>query len=245
MANLLFHPAHLLSEIEALNGLSASFLDATSYQLEQIGGDIRGLVTQSGGSLTLEIPEDRPLRTRVSEGEFEPATKSTTRRVFAEISGIWEIEAAKHKVTNRERPRKKAKDTLLIGFTGLASTVISVYNDGGGERVACWKMELGDVNAPGCFFHTFSSADPGFPVPRHPNVFPTPMSAIEFALGELFQDRWERVVSGATDPPQRWCSIQAKRLSNLLEWQAELVQMATVSPWVAMKRAKPPQDLFL
>jgi len=245
MANLLFRPADLLSEIEALKGLSASFLDPTSYQLEQLAGDIQGLVTQKGGTLTLEIPVDRPLRTRVSVGEFEPAAKSAKRRVFAEVSGIWEIEAAKHKVKNPERPGKKAKDTLLIGFTGLASTVISVYDEGGDEPVACWKMELGDAKAPGCFFHTFSSADHGFPVPRHPNVFPTPMSAIGFALGELFQDGWEKAVSGATDPPQRWRSIQGKRLTKLMEWQLKLIAEATASPWFALKAAKPAAEIFV
>lgn len=75
MANLLFRPNELLSEIEALKGLSASFLHPTSYQLEQLAGDIRGLVTQKEGSLTLEIPVERPLRTRVSVGEFEPKAR--------------------------------------------------------------------------------------------------------------------------------------------------------------------------
>ena len=245
MENLLFHPAELLSEIEALRNLSASFLDYTSFQLEQLAGDIRGLVTQKSGALTLEIPKYRPLRTRVSAGEFEPASKSSNRRVFAEITGIWEIKAAKYKVKNPDRPGKKAKETLLIGFTGLASTVISVYDEGCAEPIACWKMEIGDASAPGCFFHTFASVDHGFPVPRHPNVFPTPMSAIGFALGELFQDGWEQAVSGGTDPPQRWRSIQGKRLKALLEWQLKIIAGATASPWFALKAAKPAAGLFV
>lgn len=245
MPNLLFHPFDLLSEIEALKELSASFLDPTSYQLEDLYGEIRGLVTQKGGALRLEIPEDRPLRTRISAGEFEPADKSEKRRVFAEVSGVWEIEAAKHTVRDPERPRKKAKEKLLIGFTGLASTVVSVYDAGGDEPLACWKMEIGDGNAPGCFFHTFSSAAHDFPVPRHPNVFPTPVSAIEFALGELFQDGWEKAVSRATDPPQRWRSIQRKRLTKLLEWQMQLIDNATASPWFALKAEKPAAGIFL
>jgi hypothetical protein len=153
MANLFFRPFGLQSEILALKALSASFLAPTSYQLEQLADDIQGLVTQ-GGTLTLEIPEDRPLRTRVSVGEFEPAAKSANRRVFAKVSGIWEIEAAKHKLKNPDRPGKKAKETLLIGFTGLASTVISVYDEGGDEPVARWKMELGHASSAGTFMTT-------------------------------------------------------------------------------------------
>jgi len=245
MANLLFRSAELLSEIEALRKLSAKFLDPTSFQLKQLADDIQGLVTQRGGRFTLEIPMDRPLRTRVSTGEFEPAGKASNRRVFAEITGIWEIEAAKHKVKDPDRPRKKAKEKLLIGFTGLASTMISVYDKRCAEPIACWQMDLGDESAPGCFFHTFTSADHGFPVPRHPNVFPTPMSAIGFTLGELFQDGWERVVSGATDPPQRWRSIQGRRLKALLEWQIGLIADTTASPWLALKAAKPAAELFV
>ncbi|WP_050726786.1 hypothetical protein [Vulgatibacter incomptus] len=245
MANLLFRPAELLSEIEALRNLSDSFLDPTSFQLEELAGEIQGLVTQKGGTLALEIPRERPLRTRLSEGEFEPANKSSNRRIFAEVSGIWEIKAAKYKVKDPKRPGKKAKEELLIGFNGLASTVISVFDEGVVIPITCWKMELGDANAPGCFFHTFASVDHGFPVPRHPNVFPTPMSAIEFALGELFQDPWEKAVSGATDPPQRWRSIQGKRLKALLNWQMQIIENATTSPWFTLKARKPAADIFL
>lgn len=245
MANLLFHPAELLSEIEALKYLSAAFLDPGLYQLEELASDIRGLVTRAGGTVKLEIPKNRPLRTRVSVGEFEPPCKASGRRVFAEVSGIWEVECGKYKLNNPERPGKKVKDRLLIGFAGLASTVISIYDEGTTEPVAYWKMELGDAVAPGCFFHTSASVDDGFPVPRHPNLFPTPMSAIEFALGELFQGRWEKAVSGSTDPPQRWRSIQKERLTKLLNWQVGLVGDATSSPWFALKGAKPHADLFV
>lgn len=245
MANLLFRPPELLSEIAALRGLAASFLDPTSFQLEQLAGDIQGLVTQKTGTMTLEIPKDRPLCTRVSIGEFEPANKSSNRRVFAKVSGIWEIEADFYRLKKPNRPAKKAKPTQLIGFTGLASTMITVYDKRAVEPIACWKMELGDANAPGCFFHTSAAADHGFPVPRHPNVFPTPMSVIGFTLGELFQDGWEEVVSGATDPPQRWRSIQSKRLKALLEWQLKLVVEATASPWFAIKVAKPAPEIFV
>ena len=246
MANLLFRPAELLNELSALQGLAGRFLDrASPYKLEELTAEIQGLQAR-GGTYTLEIPELRPLMTRVSQGEFEPPNKKkSTRRVYGSITGIWEVEATKHVVRDPDRPNKKAKPTMLIGFTGKASTVFEVKDEESEETVACWKMELGDANSPGCFFHTFASADHGFPVPRHPNVFATPMSAIGFALGELFQGGWEETVSGTSDAPNRWRSIQAKRLKALLTWQLEQVAKTTSSPWCSLKVAKPDNALFL
>jgi hypothetical protein len=245
MANLLFRPAELLSELAALQGLAGRFLDRVSpYKLEELTAEIQGLRAR-GGTYMLEIPDLRPLKTRVSQGEFESPNKKSARRVYGSITGIWEVEAAMHSLPAPDRPNRKAKPTKLIGFTGKASTVFQVKDEGSGETVACWKMELGDANSPGCFFHTFASADHGFPVPRHPNVFATPMSAIGFALGELFQGAWEETVSGASDAPNRWRSIQAKRLNALLSWQLEQVAKTTSSPWCTLKVAKPGENLFL
>lgn len=245
MANLLFRPADLLHELSALQGLATSFLDrASPYMLEELYGEIQGLLAR-GGTYTLEIPELRPLKTRASRGEFEPPTKKSGRRVYGSITGIWEVEAIKHVIRDPDRPDKKAKPTMLIGFTGKASTVFEVRDKESEETMACWKMELGDANSPGCFFHTFASTDQGFPVPRHPNVFATPMSAIGFALGELFQGGWEKTVSGTSDAPNRWRSIQAKRLRALLSWQLEQVAKTTSSPWCSLKVAKPDKALFL
>ncbi len=245
MANLLFQPAELVNELVALNGVASEFLDpASSYQLDALLGEIRGLQVR-GGRHILQIDELRPLKTRVSNGEFEPPYKSSTRRVYGLITGIWELEAAKHPIPDPDRPNKKAKEKMLIGFIGKASTVFEVKDEASGDSLARWKMELGDASSPGCFFHTFSSSDHGFPVPRHPNVFATPMSAIGFALGELFQEAWEQTLSGSTDAPNRWKSIEKKRFEALLNWKLAQVKNSTSSPWCDLKAAKPPRELFL
>lgn len=246
MANLLFRPAELLNELAALQVLAGAFLDrASTYKLEELIDEIKGLLTR-GGPYTLEIPKTRPLKTRVSHGEFEPPNKKkSARRVYGSITGIWEVEATEHSIRDPDRPGKKAKPKMLIGFIGKASTVFEVRDEGSEGIVACWKMELGDARSPGCFFHTFASADQSFPVPRHPNVFATPMSAIGFALGELFQESWEETVSGTSDAPNRWRSIQAKRFRALLSWQLDQVAKTTSSPWCSLKAAKPCNGLFL
>ena len=247
MANLLFKPTELLNELAALQKLADEFLDQTApYRLEELTSDIQGLQS-NGGTMTLSIPKDRPLKTAVSAGDFEPQGRSSNRGVYGTVSGVWEIEMMRHRIPDSERPNRRIKPVFLIGFTGLASTVITVFDKDGGDPLACWNMELGHADAPGCFFHThtFASVDHKFPVPRHPNVFPTPMSAVGFVLGELFQDRWEEAVSGGTHSPNCWRSIQKKRLTALLTWQLEQVKATTSSPWCALKVAKPAAEIFL
>lgn len=245
MANLLFKPTELQKELSALQDLAAKLLDRKSpYKLEELTGEIQGLRAR-GGKYTLEIPKQRPLKTRVSRGEFEPPNKRSTRRVYGSITGIWEVEAAMYPISDPGRPHKKPKPTMLIGFTGKASTVFEVKDEASDSIVACWKAELGDANSPGCFFHTFASSDQGFPVPRHPTVFVTPMSAIGFALGELFQSAWEESVSGTTHAPNQWRTLQAKRFKALLNWQLDQVAKTTSSPWCSLKVAKPHNALFL
>lgn len=245
MANLLFRPAELLREISVLQTLASEFLDRTSpYQLGELAGEIQGLLAR-GGAHTLRIPVARPLRTRVSNGEFEPPHKNSSRCVYGSITGIWEVEASERKIADPGRLNKKVKPTMLIGFTGKASAVFKVSDQLTGDTVACWKMEFGDANSPGFFFHTFASADQRFPVPRHPNVFATPMSAIGFVLGELFQDGWEKTVSGTSYAPNEWREIQLKRFQALLRWQLEQVTKTTSSPWCSLKVAKPSNVLFL
>jgi hypothetical protein len=245
LANLLFHPTELLYELGSLQTLAGPFLDTSSpFQLVDLTREIEGLIAH-GGKIRLEIPTARPIRTRVSIGEFEPFGKSSARRVYGVITGVWEIERLECKLADPERLNKKAKLTTVIAFTGLASLVLQVVDASNESLVACWKMELGDAGAPGCFFHTFASADASFPVPRHPNLFATPMSALDFAFGELFQTSWEQAVSGSTDAPNRWRSIQKKRLDALLQWQLSLVRGTTSSPWCSLKLAKPNAALFL
>lgn len=245
MANILFRPAELVRELLALKNLAAKLLDRTSpYQLDELVADIQGLQAR-GGTHTLEIPIARPLRTRASAGEFEPPRKNSSRRVYGSITGVWEVEASKQPITDPERPNKRSKPAMLIDFTGKASTVFKVKDESTCATIAHWNMELGDANAPGCFFHTFASADQKFPVPRHPNLFATPMSAIGFALGELFQSAWEQAVSGTTEAPSHWRGIQTKRLEALLGWQLEQVAKTNSSPWCSLKVAKPHPELFL
>ena len=202
----------------------------------------------------------RPLRTEPTR-DYEPGPRSGGLKVYALISGKWEL-----RTVGREGPRRK------IAFVGKASAVIELWPENclwGEEherpdRLARWRIELGTHDAPGCYFHIQILGDhnespfpKAVPIPRLPSPFVTPMAAVEFALGELFQDRWQEEARQARDPQRRWRSIQQRRWSSLLTWQKDLITRRTSSPWVEsfppeesspwidLKHAKPPDDLFL
>lgn len=115
-----------------------------------------------------------------------------------------------------------------------------------------WRIELGAPDSPGCYFHVQilgDRSDPPFPrsipIPRLPGPFITPMAAVEFVLGELFQDDWRRKTVGARNHHNDWWAIQHQRWSNLLKWQKDVLEQRGSSPWMNLKAAKPPPELFL
>jgi len=117
-----------------------------------------------------------------------------------------------------------------------------------------WRVEFGAADSPGCYFHTQilgEKEQPPFPhalsVPRLPSLFVTPMAAVEFLLGELFQDQWEQHIVGDQGDRPFWNGIQQQRLQNLLRWKQQQLDGCQGSPWMALKKAKPLQadGLFL
>lgn len=241
MGHLLFGSDDLLDELQTLRAMVGPFTAHESmYDLSELEGQLKGLIAAGPGGSTppLEIPESRPWRTRISEGEFEPPHKSCNTKVYAEVTGIWSASIV------LDGPKRPSKQKKRVAFTGVASTVIRVVEATSGDLVAMWKMELGDENAPGCYFHSHAGSAPGFPVPRHPNLFATPMAAVGFVLGELYQGAWAQAVEGA-GPPDRWRYIQKRRMTAILQWALKEVEAATSSPWMALKAAKPPSGLFL
>jgi len=58
------------------------------------------------------------------------------------------------------------------------------------------------------------------------------MGVVEYALGEIFQDRWAQCVSEQQGSVPRWVSLQKKRLLQLLDWQRDTAKAAITSPWV-------------
>ena len=258
MDGLLFPYRELVAETVALRRMAKHFLaadgpgvlTALKCDLERIGETTTDRVRE----LTL-----RPLRTAPTH-DYESGSRSGGQEIYALISGKWEL-----RPVGREGPKRK------IAFVGKASAVIELWPENclwaemheRSERLAMWRIELGAGDAPGCYFHTQILGDrdespfpKAVPIPRFPSPFVTPMAAVEFALGELFQDKWQEEARQARDPQRRWRSIQQRRWSSLLMWQNDLVTRRASSPWVEsfpskessswidLKHAKPPEDLF-
>jgi len=168
--------------------------------------------------------------------------------VHAEITFVWEVEPI--------RRGGDSRPTDSIRLDGIASTQIRILKgtpeDPKRSEIAMWRMEIGDSAAPGAVFHTQvlgRDTDSVFPkgldIPRLPGVLVSPFACMEFALGELFQDKWAHIAMKDSGANQRWRSIQAQRHLRHLEWIKEVVNTSSGSPWIMWKMAKPKEELFV
>jgi hypothetical protein len=250
VADLIFLFQETSDEIQAMSRIGAEFLTAETQeavlpQLASVLDSIRA--SRPAEPKTWSIPEERPLRTIDSVGEYESGGRRGVHTIFGEISFVWQI-----RCPHEQGPRSRSQKTFVL--SGLSSTKIRVIErtEQGSRQLAMWRVEVGDNTAPGCHFHTQiegESDDPPFPrslsVPRLPTIVVTPMAAVEFLLAEIFQSRWQQHAAAETADMQRWKPIQKQRLLNLFEWQTRCIQGCIGSPWTAFKTYKPDADLFL
>jgi hypothetical protein len=181
------------------------------------------------------------------------------RRVFARITCQWDVVPL-----GAASPKPQNATKRKLELAGIASTRVEVLPEDDETRVlGWWSMEIAqgahNVNStirhPGCFFHVQLRADtdePPFPhyleVPRLPVFVSTPMLALEFVLGELFQNDWPKRVERGGHEQDQWRVIQWERFHRLLGWQnleLEKGKAGPASPWLTLKRAIPESDLFL
>lgn len=248
MTGLQFQFRELVDEIVALREMAGDFLAADGVQvLAALEGELDRIGEMPGGRV-LEL-QLQPLRTRPTDS-YEVGSRSGGEEIYARVMGIWDLRP----VGQRGRPKRK------VEFMGKASAKVELWHKdclwredhSPANRLAMWRIELGANDSPGCYFHIQilgDRDDPPFPkcipIPRFPSPFVTPMAAVEFVLGELFQDKWSREAGQARHHQRRWQSIQQKRLSCLLKWQMAAMEYGQSSPWMNLKDAKPPADLFL
>ena len=242
MAGFRFLSSELEQEINALSKISASFFEREwPENLTYFLIDFKSILGQPVGSCHDLVL--KPLRTRISEGEYEAGSKRRGKRIYAIISGIWQIRV------------HSAGSGQQLEFCGKASMTTEVFAlNESCTPLAKWQLDLGADDSPGCYVHAqipwgFEVKNLGqnpIPVPRLPSIFVTPMSAIEFVLGELFQDEWPKATAGYTHHPQYWRARQRKLLLSLFSWyQNHLKKKSDSSPWVTLKKAKPDGRLFV
>lgn len=241
MAGLRFKITELERETKALKTMGMGFLDSQSvWALDRFLSNLRSISgATSDGVYTLEL---QSLRTAPST-KYEPYSRQGGKKIHACISGIWNVRPVGH----LSRPNRE------IEFCGKASTRIALYaSTDPCLRLAMWRFELGAEDSPGCYFHAQilgDSNEPPFPksvpIPRLPSIFVTPMSAVEFVLGELFQDSWARVTTSNSGEAPYWRARQRRRLKILFSWYQCKLDNSVLSPWMTLKEAKPDGGLFL
>ena len=251
---LRFEFQEILNEIQAIKEVAKDFLDPLSVnsvlgQLHTNLTSIRGL--SRGTSASWGISEQRPLKTIWSDGAFERTSlgRRGLHEICGEITSEWKIAPSDPTATNK----KLAKTFEVVGIASIRIRLLEKVETGPERELAMWKHELGSDSSPGCYFHTqilgeSGRVDPPFPhslpVPRLPALAFTPMAAVEFVLGELFQDEWAEHASRETGATMRWRPIQQRRLKQLLEWKLHIASNCTGPPWIAIKRGKPGSPKF-
>ena len=241
MAGFRFKIVELERETKALKTMGKGFIDSqTSWTLDLFSSNLQSISGERGESArALEL---QCLRTTPSN-QYEAGGRRGGQKIHAVISGIWEVRP----LGNHPAPGRK------IEFCGNASTKVELYaSDDPETRLAMWRMELGAEDSPGCYVHAQVLGDsnqPPFPksvpIPRLPSIFVTLMSAVEFVLGELFQDEWAKATIGNAGDVPYWRELQQKRLQSLFSWNQGRLKNLVSSPWMTLKAAKPDGALFI
>jgi hypothetical protein len=250
----MFREIKEFSQIAVSGGFLApgaeEILDLFRRRLEQIQG-AAPLAGTLGGRLgrvyDWEIFDDEPLITRPSTS-YEPGRRAGGEEICARVTSIWQI---------RPTPKKKRSMTSQsFCVAGKASVKVEWHEILEGELIeplGMWRMEIADGASPGCYFHVQIQGEDGrderpfphsVPVPRLPCIAFSPMSVLEFVLGELFQDLWEDHTRAITSSIETWRGIQRSRLERLLGWQQQLIRDNGAPPWTTLKTARPHVGLF-
>ncbi len=247
MAELEFSFDEVVAEIKVMGNIAKSFIRPESaYVLPQFVDDLESIrSSQADRTFEWQIPQTAPLQTVTSRGQYETAGRMGSEHVFAEVTNIWQI----------ARVRQRRRESARFRLTGKASTKIRIRRDNNAGRfqdIAMWRIEMGAADSPGCHFHIQvlgENTKRPFPrtlcIPRFPSIFVTPTLALDFVLGELFQEEWARRMSEQSSDMNTWSRIQSSRFKRLFKWHSDAITANSGSPWLAIKRSKPASEMFL
>lgn len=237
----IFNFSSVISEIDSFNEVCKSFIQNRSALINYKQKLKRVRDNYGDEIVSIEITDENPILTKVSDGGYESGGGGAMR-VRGKITSVWDIKPV---IDERESGHAEFR------ISGRASTKVSILDEGC-DRVCMWKIEMGVEDSPGTHFHIQVEGDNDerpFPdwisVPRFPSILVTIPDAIDFLLGEIFQESWVKHVSESSPEIDRWRSYQQRRLLSLLEWKAEQVNNTMGSAWIAIKEKKPDPGLFL
>jgi len=246
-AGLDFRIADLQSEVTSFAAVSQRYLEQESREVfrDWLIGLIAFRDSKRQGVWRWAISEEKPIRT-LKTIEYEPGDRRGGFSVHGELCCVWDIEL------KAEAKSKAKRGGQVVSLYGIASTKIKIIRselDAGALPIAQWQFEVGDGRSPGCHFHIgikhFGTEGSVLPVPRLPSILLTPIDAMDFLLGEIFQQTWKQEVNRDTSPMQLWSEKQKTRLSRLLKWKQEQIDQSGGSAWNYLKHQRPPAQLFL
>lgn len=236
----------LRTETVALCDVAAPLLDiSTRHQLRNAVTQLDNMRHSAAPSAPRlwSIPEDHPLLTIPSHGQYRPGGGGTLN-VVGEISFEWSVTPQK---------ARRGKGNIAIEVTGAASTRVRIRDVDTGEELGMWRMEIGTRDAPGSVFHIqIRGQDKSLPfpddlrVPRFPTFVPTPATVTEFVLSELFQDDWAREFAQSQYHKNDWVEVQRERMTSWLNLQSqELARARGNSPILFLKHLFPHERAFI
>lgn len=240
---LLFRYGEMKRQVRSFGAVAAEFLErGESAKVDTLASQLDYVKSSKSAIFPWGWDLESPLRTEPSLGNYEVSGKGHYDWVYAEISAIWEI---------------AHEDSTHFRLHGNASILIRLRDleNENAVDLARWRLEIGSHDAPGAIFHAHILADdrqpnPPFPkalsVPRFPSFPMTPMAAVEFVLGELFQHLWVDHLRKTSGPFGMWRSSQKDLLGNFLNWQQGTVERDSgTSPLMALKIERPNANLFV
>ncbi|GAB4567959.1 MAG: hypothetical protein Tsb0020_20950 [Haliangiales bacterium] len=246
-----FDYADILDEMRSISDDAREFLAGdTSKAIGALVGDLmRYQQANTDRKHAWETVPHTQIRTKSNEGAHQGKSKGVN--LYGTVDFKWEI-----RNTSLGQRRKKRQRYTNFQLAGVASTTIKLWhsgkqeaqdNGGTGYVVGCWNLDVGNHESPGCHFHVQipEKSEPWqYPIdiPRWPSLLLTPADAVDFVLGELFQQEWRRHRRAANSS---WRNIQQQRLEKLATWIQERIKKADEPPWLHFKFAKPPNKLFL
>lgn len=238
---LIFPFKDFIDECDTLKAYASEVLDGyTTWVLDEAKNTLESMQSRGFTEHTTRwsIAKDHPLCTSWS-GESQTG-QNCERKIRAKLSFAWDIQPF-----NEKKKEKKGKPLKHFVLCGLASTCIAVVDEGD-QPLAQWTVDIGTHDSPGTHFHFQLGGS--LDIPRLPAPVMSPFLAMEFVIGELFQDRWKKLAAAESPHTHRWRELHRERLQRFFDWQMKCVAAdarLSGSPWMALKRAKPPSDLFI
>lgn len=241
MEGMKFEFGKMLQEVRAMNALavpkfikneSKRVFKAFEDQLEGFAGNDRL------EEMDWEIREEDPLVTKI--GSSEPAGRGGAP-LYATVSSIWQI----------KRVKEKKGPVKFFELAGEGSTHIKIFREDETLQLH-WHVDLKtNKKAPGYPFHIqvkqIGNGRDGPPVPRFMSSLVTPIECVDFVLGELFHEDWERHQHEKDAKTRSLVSAQGTRVANILEAQnATLIDgPKTQTSWMKLKSWEPSLDICL